>query len=316
MRPLGVSGPGTGVTVHDLGFTGWGEYDLADYEYRPEEVLIRRHRIPGGRVEIVGRARALRTQVLRYSQAKLYAIVLHALTQFAADVSEMNERDAFFLICNVHDMMVAAAEGLGRSDEGVCVDALSSPFDQTVGAAPNAPYYGLVHRHEPTSLLAWAASAMSWADFAVLTARRDPPQLPPGKKAPTPPIDDFRDAVRRLRIGLGFTPSPRVTDEYTEDRARRSIAAGALALTKVIGLPTPTAAQEDLASASREMVAVMAAWLLDAFLRHGQIIGPGHLASSPSLYDIGMLRIGDVPWTEPRRARREARAERAHASST
>jgi hypothetical protein len=296
---------GRGVELVDIGFRGSHSFNLADYEVRPTSVLVRRHKIKGGKLEVAERALAMANGGMKYSEARMLNVMLGALVRSSNALTSLSSLDAYHFVCNLSSTFKVSAKQLRVDGIGVCVDAIVSPFDMTVGSELHSPYYGLVVPHFPTGLLAWVASGHELAEWLKrVAAKGDPIAAHRQGPTPIPPSEGYREELEALRYSLNQT-GPLLVENFDQGEARRHIVIAGVEMAERVGVEVldgiTTDEVHDMADA---FISTLAAWLLDGFLRHGIPQGPEHLEVTPSLYDVGFLRLDDLTWTEPQKIRR------------
>lgn len=295
---------GRGIEVIDILFKGSKTFDLADYEFRPDSLLVRRHRIPGNKGAIAARGRAMANPPMGYSDAKMLDVMLAALVRSSGALKELSSLEAYHFVCNLSSTFKTAANQLDQAAIGICVDAVASPFDTIVGGSVDAPYYGIVAPHFPAGLLSWVASGCDLSQWVQrVAAMGDPIADRRRGPIPVPPSPGFRDELYALRLSLNLSSQPLV-DTYDEQETRRHVVTAAIRLAERIGVEVfDQITVEEVPDMTDEFVSTLAWWLLDGFLRHGVPLGPEQLERTSSLFDVGILNLDGVTWTEPSRRR-------------
>ena len=300
------------VGVVDLGIRGAGRYALRDYETRPCEVRVRRHRIGGGEELVARRALEHNGEVMDYSFTRLVSIVMVCLTRSAENLASLEPAMARTFAYSITSLFQLAADrrqmDRDESGTGVCVDTILWPHDTFGSDAVDAPYYGLSIEQEPTGgLLAWVASAMQFEDFLMTQVRARRPR--PGS-LDLPEERGLHAEIAALYRSLHFSsPAPTVPNEQ---ELRCSIVDAGMRLARELAIetgrnPAPLGGVDNCGAGmtskvETSLLSVMAMWLLDSFLTNGRITTPRDLETTKSLYDVGVLDLASVPWSKANRS--------------
>ena len=250
------------LTVADQSFFGFRHFDVANYEERPDRLLVRRHRVRGGEDIVVGRVLEYGSTNPCYDKYALVTIVQDTVRHLPTLLENSTSATASRLVSAIARVLTASPER-SADPAGVCVDPILFAFDCSNPAIPRGPYFGLSFPFEQRNGLGeWMASWRAFDEAARAMGAYEPERL----------------CTALLQTIDGASPVD----------ARREGLVHALA-----ALVQPN---DDTAAAENQVLACLALSLLDRTLRQRVVITPNDILRTPSLFDVGHLDTSVIQW--------------------
>ena len=250
------------LTVADQSFFGFRHFDVANYEERPDRLLVRRHRVSGGEDVVVKRVLEYGSTNPCYDKYALVTIVQDTVRHLPTLLENSTSAAAGRLVSAIARVLTASPE---RSIDpaGVCVDPILFAFDCVDPTIPHSPYFGLSFPFEQRNGLGeWLASWRAFDEAARTMGAYEPDRL----------------CLALLQTIDGSSPI-----DANRDGLVRALAA----------LVQPN---DDSATAENQVLACLALSLLDRTLRQRVVVTPDDILRTPSLFDVGHLDTSVIRW--------------------
>lgn len=250
------------LTVADQSFHGFRHFDIANYEERPERLLVRRHRVGGGEDIVVRRMLEYGSTNPRYDRYALVTIVQDTVRHLPTLLENTTSAAAGRLVSAIAGLLTASTERSAKP-AGVCVHPILFAFDCIDPTSPRSPYFGLSFPFEERNGLGeWLASWRAFDEAARTVGTYEPERLCQALLRAidgSSPIDVQRDGLVHA-LAAQFQPT------------------------------------DDNGTAGNQVLACLALSLLDRTLRQRVVVTPDDILRTPSLFDVGHLDTGAINW--------------------